>query len=104
MKKFKGGYVYILTSKNRKVLYTGVTASLLRRVSEHKNHFNPNSFTAKYEIGILLYYEWFDTIDEAIAREKFIKGKVRNYKLELINQFNPNWDDLFDQCKVLRLH
>ncbi|MFV8333201.1 GIY-YIG nuclease family protein [Flavobacterium sp. GSP14] len=82
-------YVYILTNKNRTVLYTGVTNNLKRRLTEHKNHINAKSFTARYNVEFLIYYEYFGWIQLAIAREKEIKDMRRELKLNLITAFNP---------------
>ena len=90
----KKGYVYIVTNKTNKVLYIGITSNLVKRIFEHKNSF-VDSFTSKYKCKKLVYYEIFDNIQEAIKREKFLKGKKRDYKIDLINSFNPNWDDLY---------
>ena len=83
-------YVYILTNKAKTVLYTGVTNNLKRRLQEHNEKLNPNSFTAKYNLNYLIYYEKFGWIQQAIAREKEIKLLKRDLKLELIKEFNPN--------------
>ncbi len=91
---YKGGYVYILTNKNHTVLYTGVTANLAKRLWEHQNQSHPNSFTAKYNVFKLVYYEGFHTIQEAIGREKQIKGGSRKKKETLIISINPDWKDL----------
>jgi putative endonuclease len=99
----KGGYVYIITNKYNKVLYVGVTASLLKRIPEHIDKLHPESFTAKYNVNKLVYYAWFDTIVEAIAREKYFKGKSRQFKIDAIEKLNPNWDDLFSKRSVLKL-
>jgi putative endonuclease len=85
--------VYILTNKNNTVLYTGVTNDLLRRVSEHKSK-STRGFTRRYNVNKLLYFELFDEIYEAIAREKQIKAGSRKKKLALINSLNPQWRDL----------
>ena len=99
----KGGYVYIMSNYRRTVLYTGVTSSLLKRVPEHINKIHPESFTAKYNVNTLVYFEWHDSIEEAIRKEKLIKGKSRAYKLNLIKKLNPNWNDLYLDRKVLML-
>ena len=88
------GYVYILTNDNNTVLYTGVTSDLEERVKEHKEKFHPGSFTAKYNIRKLVYYERFDSIGQAIKREKQIKAGSRKRKLDLIARRNPEWRDL----------
>ena len=92
----KGGTTYIITNKNRTTLYTGVTSDIESRVSEHKEKEFTGSFSAKYNTGILVYYENFESIEEAIDREKFIKGKSRKWKMTLISRFNPAWRDLYD--------
>ena len=83
-------YVYILTNKNRSVLYTGVTNNLDKRLKQHEDKTNPNSFTAKYNAHYLIYYEKFSWIRQAIEREKEIKNYSRAKKLELIREVNPN--------------
>ncbi len=87
-------YVYIMTNKYNTVLYTGVCNNLARRVREHKNKVNPRSFTARYNINKLVYYEYFTDINAAIAREKQIKSWVRAKKVALIESMNKNWKDL----------
>ena len=81
-------YVYMITNKNRTVLYTGVTNNLKRRLNEHKNHINASSFTARYNVEFLIYYEHFGWIQLAIAREKEIKDMRRELKVNLIKEFN----------------
>lgn len=87
-------YVYILTNKNRTVLYTGVTGNLHQRLSQHINKLNPDSFTAKYNVCFLIYYQSFGWINQAIEREKEIKLLKRDKKLELIRAINPNLEFL----------
>ena len=87
------GVVYILTNKNNTTLYTGVTRDLQRRLAEHKLHIN-QGFTARYNIEKLVYYEWYDRLDDAIHREKQLKKWHRDWKEKLINDFNPGWRDL----------
>ena len=89
----KGGYVYILSSKGKR-LYTGVTSQLRLRVIQHKTKKDPKSFTARYNIDQLVYYEIFGTIEDAIAREKAIKDMHRIAKIRLIVSVNPTWRDL----------
>ncbi len=96
----KGGYIYILTNKNNTVLYTGVTNNLNRRIYEHKEKFIKNSFTAKYNASKLVYFETFQDIEVAIAREKQLKGGSRAKKEALINSINPEWKDLYDEIDV----
>ncbi len=86
-------FVYIMTNKNNSVLYTGVTNDLLRRVSEHKEG-KGSSFTKKYNIHKLVYFEISINAYSAIAREKQIKSGSRLKKVELINEKNPEWEDL----------
>ncbi|MEJ7559388.1 MAG: GIY-YIG nuclease family protein [Pedobacter sp.] len=95
----RGGCVYILTNKVHTVLYTGVTSELYFRIKEHKEKFYPESFSAKYNCGILIFYEQFSSIEEAIAREKQIKNWRRAWKINLINAENPSWKDLFDELE-----
>ena len=90
-------YVYILSNKYCNVLYTGVTNDLLRRVYEHKNHLDPDSFTSKYNVTRLVYFEETTDVKAAIEREKQIKGWNRNRKTSLIMEKNPNWIDLYHQ-------
>jgi putative endonuclease len=85
-------YVYIMASRSR-VLYTGVTNNIVRRVNEHKQHVNPG-FTSRYRVTRLVYFEEFRYILSAIAREKQIKGWRRSRKVELIEGRNPRWRDL----------
>jgi putative endonuclease len=83
-------YVYILTNQNKTVLYTGVTNNLKERILQHyQNRQTTNSFTGKYAAYYLLFYEGHRYINDAIAREKEVKGWTRQKKWELINTFNP---------------
>lgn len=88
------GIVYILTNKYNSVFYTGVTSDLKERIKQHKLKKHPNSFSARYNLHKLVYFERFDTIGEAINKEKRIKGGSRKRKLDLINNTNPEWRDL----------
>lgn len=83
-------------ANNRPTLYTGVTNNLIRRVHEHKNNLI-YGFTAKYNLHKLIYYEVFDTIEQAIIREKQIKDMNRVDKLEIIRKFNPTFKDLYSK-------
>ena len=85
-------YVYILSSKSR-VLYTGITDDIYRRTWEHRNSVNPG-FTSRYKVHRLVYYETFKYVNNAIAREKSIKGWLRRKKIALIEAGNPTWEDL----------
>ena len=91
----------MMCSMNRSALYTGVTSNLPSRVHEHKHKTYLNSFSAKYNCVNLVYYMWFDTIEEAIAEEKRIKGGSRKKKEEMINSMNPEWRDLYEEIKLL---
>ena len=86
-------YVYILTNTHHNVLYTGVTNDLERRCHEH-NQKKIKGFTRKYNVDKLIYFERFDSVDSAIAREKQIKGFSREKKLALINKVNNDWKEL----------
>lgn len=88
----KGGFCYIVASRSM-VLYTGVTSDLEKRVWQHKNKALPG-FTARYDVDRLMHNEFYETIEAAIAREKQIKGWVRNKKLALIATMNPGFVDL----------
>ena len=95
----KKGYVYILFNRRNGTLYTGVTSFLKRRVYEHKTKFHPDSFTAKYSVDKLGYYEEYVSIKEikeAIEREKQIKAGSRAAKLALIEGMNSGWEDLYN--------
>ncbi len=89
-------FVYIMTTMTNKVLYTGVTNDLQRRVLEHRSD-KGGVFTKKYKLYKLVYYESGNSISSALAREKQIKGGSRKKKVELIVSINPNWDDLFEK-------
>ena len=87
-------YVYILTNKDNSVLYTGVTNNLEKRIEEHKAKINPNSFTAKYNVNKLVFYEMTTDATSAIEREKQIKSGSRKKKKILVESINPQWNDL----------
>ncbi|MCP9200016.1 GIY-YIG nuclease family protein [Gramella sp. GC03-9] len=87
-------FVYILSSRNNSVLYTGVTSNLLKRLIEHKTKFYPNSFTARYNCSKLVYFLEFQNIKDAISFEKKIKAGNRRNKEKLIQSLNPDWKDL----------
>ena len=93
----RGGCDYILTNSGNKVLYTGVTSRLYTRILEHKNKFYPKSFTSRYNLNKLVYFEFFLSIEEAINREKQIKKGSRKKKIDLIRIKKPKWIDLFDE-------
>ena len=88
------GYVYILTNKRNGTLYTGVTSDLVKRIYEHREGLC-EGFTRQYNLKMLVWYESYEDIREAITREKQIKKWKRIWKLRLIEQTNPDWDDLY---------
>jgi putative endonuclease len=85
-----------MTNKYDKVLYVGVTNDLVRRVYEHKNKFL-KGFTSRYNVTKLIYFEDYEDINQAIDREKQIKGWLRRKKIELIEEFNPEYKDLYNE-------
>ena len=95
----KGGWVYILTNRYHTVLYTGVTSDLRQRIYDHQNGTYQGSFTSKYKTGKLVYYNFFDTIEEAIDEEKRIKAGSRQKKINLISQLNLPWKDLTQEIQ-----
>ncbi len=92
----RGGATYIVTNRPNGVLYVGMTSELIIRTWKHKTRFYPNSFSARYNLHHLVYYELFPTIVEAIAREQQLKAGSRKKKIALIEAFNPTWKDLYD--------
>ncbi len=95
------GCTYIVTNAYNKVLYTGVTSNLRARILEYKAKFYPKSFTEKYNFNKIVWYEIFHSIEEAIDREKQIKGGSRKDKQSLIGKLNPTWKDLWDDIQGL---
>ena len=91
----KSMYIYIMTNQNNTTLYIGVTNNLVRRVWEHKHHL-VEGFTSRYHLTKLVYYELWQGEHEAIQREKTLKNWHRQWKENLINQFNPEWNDLYE--------
>jgi putative endonuclease len=91
----KGGFVYIVASARNGTLYTGVTSQLIQRVAQHKEGAF-GGFTRKYGCKVLVWYERHDEIKAAIVREKQIKEWKRLWKLRLIEEKNPDWDDLYE--------
>ena len=89
-------YVYIMTNKNNRVLYTGITNDLKRRVYEHKEKL-VRGFTKKYNVSKLVYFEIYEDPENAIFREKKIKAGSRQKKIDLINALNGKWQDLYDK-------
>ena len=88
-------YVYILASQRNGTLYIGHTDGLVRRIWEHKEGIRPG-FTQKYGVKMLVYYEVFETREGAFARERAMKKWRRAWKLELIERFNPAWQDMYE--------
>lgn len=89
-------YIYILTNTHNTTLYVGVTTNLIQRTFIHKEK-NNNSFSKKYNLTKLVYYEIYPDIKQAILREKKLKGGSRQKKIDLIDKFNPDWIDLYEQ-------
>ena len=96
MKSNKQYYVYFMTNITNVVLYIGVTGDLRKRVYEHKNKLI-KGFTRKYDINKLVYYEIFEDPENAILREKRLKGSSRTRKNKLVESVNPQWLDIYDQ-------
>ena len=90
-----GGAVYIMTNKPNGTLYVGVTSNLARRIFEHREGLD-DGFTERYGLKLLVYYEYFDAIRDAIQREKTMKHWRRSWKVQLILEFNPDWSDLYE--------
>ena len=98
-KKSRKYYVYFISNKTDSTIYIGVTNDLIRRIYEHKNKLI-DGFSKKYNLTKLVYYEIYDSIEEAIKREKQLKAGSRQNKMDLINKNNLNWNDLYeDICK-----
>jgi len=91
----KPGFVYIITNFNNTTFYVGVTSDLHTRIKEHINKQYPESFSARYNLNRLVYFETFQSIEDAIGREKQIKAGSREDKLKLILSINPEWKDLY---------
>jgi len=102
MNHSKEYFVYIMTNNSR-TLYTGVTGHLARRVYQHK-HKLINGFTKKYNIDRLVYYEQTNDVYAALEREKEIKGWSRSKKIALIEEMNPEWEDLAKGLDIYDLH
>jgi putative endonuclease len=95
----RGGYVYIMSSPNKRTLNVGVTSDLYKRAFEHRTKYYPDSFTCKYNCVKLVYFRGFDRIEEAIAEEKRIKAGSRTQKERLIDSANYDWSDLWEEVK-----
>ena len=89
-------YVYILTNAHKNLIYVGVTNDLIRRVYEHKHHLDADSYTAKYNIDQLVYFETTSDVYSAISREKQLKGWNRARKNKLVERKNPGWADIYE--------
>ena len=88
-------YVYILASRRNGTLYVGVTSNLVRRIYQHRND-EVDGFSKRYGVHTLVYFEPHTSAEAAITREKNIKAWKRRWKLELIEEHNPDWNDLYD--------
>jgi putative endonuclease len=86
--------VYILASKKNGTLYIGVTSDLVKRIWQHKNHV-VSGFTEDYDVNVLVYFEQYDDMENAITREKVLKTWNRVWKIKLIEKTNPAWNDLY---------
>jgi putative endonuclease len=91
----KQSYIYIITNTANNVLYIGVTSDLVKRIYEHKNKII-DGFSKKYNLYKLVYFECFDDINNAIAREKQLKNWHKEWKYNLINEVNKQWNDLYE--------
>jgi len=99
----KPGFIYIITNKNNATLYIGVTSNLTNRILEHKEKQYQNSFSARYNLNKLVYFEQFQMIGDAIGREKQLKAGNRATKESLINSINPDWNDLYEEIKDIMI-
>lgn len=95
----KQGYIYIITNRYNSTLYIGVTSNLIKRIWEHKNKV-VDGFSKKYNLDKLVYYEDCGNIESAISREKFLKGKKRDFKNSLIESINKDWIVLYNEIQV----
>jgi putative endonuclease len=93
------GYFYIMTNVHNTVLYCGATVDLYKRILEHRNKLFVKSFTSRYNIEKLIYFETFTLAADAFEREKKMKGSSRKRKMDLVNKINPEWKDLFESLK-----
>ncbi|GHS94579.1 excinuclease ABC subunit C [Bacteroidia bacterium] len=99
----KGGYIYFMTNKNRTTIYIGVTNDLQRRIIEHRDHINKDSFSYKYNLEYCIYYEYHPSIHQAIDRETQLKKWSRKKKEMLVNRINPQWEDLWNRISRMRM-
>ena len=86
---------YLMASKRNGTLYAGVTSDLIKRVWQHKSHF-VESFTKKYDVSLLVWFEQHENMESAITREKAIKEWKRAWKIKMIEESNPDWNDLYE--------
>jgi putative endonuclease len=93
---FKKGFTYITTNDNHTVLYTGATSTLKDRIDRHRNKKYKNAFTGRYNVYKLVWFQEFEWIGDALAREKQIKAGSRKKKIELIEAMDPEWKDLYE--------
>jgi putative endonuclease len=93
-------WVYIFTNRHHTTLYVGATTMIGPRVREHRDKLFPKAFTANYNLTKLVYFVGFKSKEEAFEREKYIKGKTRKWKIDLIESVNPEWRDLFEDAPV----
>ncbi len=94
--RMAGGFVYIMTNRRDGVLYVGVTSDLLRRAFEHREELIKR-FSKQFGLKLLVYYERFDDIRDAIQREKAMKHWPRAWKVRLIHELNPAWEDQYER-------
>ncbi len=92
-------YVYIITNKPNGVLYIGLTKNLKRRIYQHRKKVHPNTFSARYNLKKLVYFEVIESKEEALIRERRMKKWNRDWKIELIEKNNPYWKDLYTDLK-----
>jgi putative endonuclease len=90
-------YVYIITNKKQGVLYIGFTKDLKRRIYQHKNKVHPTTFSAKYNLDKLVYFESFEIEEEARLKERQMNKWNRDWEIELIEKMNPHWMDLYNR-------
>jgi len=95
----KESYIYILSNKNKTVLYIGVTSNLIKRIEGHKNN-EGSVFTKRYNVNELVYFEEFTDINQAIKREKQLKKWNKDWKWDLVKEMNPNLIDLYDEIML----
>jgi putative endonuclease len=93
-------HIYVITNKKKGVLYIGETKRLKKRIYQHKNKIHPTTFLARYNLDKLVYFEAYNSEAEAKLREKQMKKWNRAWKIELIEQFNPDWKDLYEKIEV----